>query len=75
MNSIKITKELAQEYTQLLIMVYSHNLDKDSLKKHIENKTEIGNKVLEFLNKLGGDLSQEIDDFIEVAFGSKYVDE
>ena len=75
MNSIKITKELAEEYTELLIFLYSNNLDKNSLLKHMDEKTEIGTKVLNFLSKLGGDEKQEKEDFIELVFGSKFVDE
>ena len=75
MNSIKITKELAQEYTQLLIFVYGQNVDKNSLRNHIENKTEVGIRVLNFLEKLGGNLEQEIEDFIEVVCGSKFIEE
>ena len=75
MNSIKITKELAEEYTELLIFLYSNNLDKNSLQKHMDEKTEIGTKVLNFLSKLGGDEKQEKEDFIELVFGSKFVDE
>lgn len=75
MNSIKITKELAEEYTELLIFLYSNNLDKNSLLEHMDKKTEIGTKVLNFLSKLGGNEEQEKEDFVELVFGSKFVDE
>ena len=75
MNSIKITKELAREYTELLIFIYEQNLDKNSLLHHIQNKTEVGTKVLEFLTKLGGNLDEEIDDFVELALGNKFVED
>ena len=41
----------------------------------MDEKTEIGTKVLNFLSKLGGDEKQEKEDFIELVFGSKFVDE
>lgn len=75
MNSIKITKELAREYTELLIYVYNQNLDKQTLLSHIKNKTEVGTKVLTFLEKLGGNLDEEIEDFVELALGNKYIED
>lgn len=75
MNSIKITEELAKEYAKLLISIYDQNLDKDSLLNHIQNKTELGISVLEFLDKLGGDKERELEDFLELVFGSKTVEE
>lgn len=75
MNSIKITKELAREYTELLIFIYGQNLDKKALLNHIQNKTEVGIKVLTFLEKLGGNLDDEIEDFVELALGDKFVED
>lgn len=73
MDSIKITRELAEEYAELLTFIYGQNLDRNSLLTHIQNRTEIGVRVVDFLQKLGGDLNREIEDFVEIVFGSNSI--
>ena len=64
-------KELMVHYNLLKLFVKDLGLTKDEFLKHIETKSEIGLKFLDFFNSLndGADVQAEIDDFVEIVFG------
>ena len=66
-------KDKLRRYQEMKNLVYDNNLTREDYFDHIRNKTELGNKFLEFFKSISNpeNLSREILDFADILFSDE----